>query len=131
MITCDLCGDQFDPTMLDGHLIEDHGQQPAQPDKRVIACNLSQPISEAAKGALAYVQWPNRGNANDRVPLLIRSRGGRWIEKWEDMRRLTNFRHKTIPPEHPLYDRLTPYPEAVLDEIQADCRRINQPQDHP
>ena len=24
MITCDLCGDQFDPTMLDSHLIEDH-----------------------------------------------------------------------------------------------------------
>lgn len=75
-------------------------------DHRALACNLAEQISEAAKGALAYVLWPNWGGGNDRLPLLIRSRGGRWIEKWESMRRLENFRFKTIPPQHPLYDRL-------------------------
>jgi hypothetical protein len=75
------------------------------PDLRVIACNLTKPTATAATGALAYVRWANPGHDNDRLPLLIRSRGGRWIRKWEDMRRLGNFRLKTVPPEHPMYAR--------------------------
>jgi hypothetical protein len=100
------------------------GEQPEQ-DKQVIACNITEPTPTASTGALAYLQWPNRGWGNERVPLLIRSRGGRWIEKWEDMRRLGNFRHKTIPPEHPLHERLTGYSDEVLEEIRADCGRIH------
>ena len=98
-------------------------------DARVIACNFAEATSSAKKGALAYVQWPNWGGGNDRIPLLIRSRGGRWIEKWEAMHRLTNFRFKTIPPEHPLYGRMLyghpPYriSERDLELIQAACAR--------
>lgn len=91
-------------------------------DHKALACNYAEPISEAAKGALAYVRWPNWGGGNDRVPLLVRSRGGRWIEKWEAMHRLMNFRIKTIPPEHPLYDRLTWQPdEDDLWRLQSAC----------
>ena len=89
-----------------------------------MACNLAEPTSEAARGALAYVMWPNWGGGNDRLPLLIRSRGGRWIEKWESMRRLNNFRIKTIPPQHPLYDRLTWKPtDEHLARIHQDYHR--------
>ncbi len=73
-------------------------------DHRVIACNIAEPTSPAAKGALAYVINPNIGWGSERIFLLIRSRGGRWIEKWEDTNRLGNFRSKTIPVEHPLYN---------------------------
>ena len=75
-------------------------------DHRAIACNYAEPVGVAAEGALCYVRWPNPGGGNDRMQLLVRSRGGRWIEKWEAISRLQNFRLKTIPPDHPLYDRL-------------------------
>jgi hypothetical protein len=90
-------------------------------DKRVIACNIIEPTPTAVRGALAYLEWPNGGGGNDRVPLLIRSRGGRWIHKWEDMRRLGNFRFKTIPPEHPLYDRLNAQSDDTLGFVQQAC----------
>ena len=90
-------------------------------DRKALACNYAESVSVAAKGALAYVRWPNYGNANDRVLLLVRSRGGRWIEKWEAMRRLTNFRLKTLPPQHPLYDRAGQFSEDDEWRFRADC----------
>jgi hypothetical protein len=94
----------------------------SEQDHRAMACNYAEPVSEAACGALAWVRWPNWGGGNDRVPLLVRSRGGRWIEKWEAMHRLTNFRLKTIPPGHPLYDRLIWQPgEDDLWRLQSAC----------
>jgi hypothetical protein len=95
-------------------------------DRRAIACNVIEPTKTASTGALAYVRWNNPGNGDDRIPLLIRSRGGRWIEKWEDMRRLGNFRLKTLPPEHPLYGRLDWRPdESVLVQLQEACERMH------
>jgi hypothetical protein len=95
-------------------------------DFRVIACNVIEPTGTAVGGALAYVRWLNPGNGNDRLPLLIRSRGGRWIDKWESVRRLDNFRLKTIPPEHPLYgrlvDRVGRYDETHLERLRLDSR---------
>ena len=76
-------------------------------DRRVIACNYGEPVGAVATGALCYVVNINKGNASERVQIWARSRSGRWINKWENLRRLTNFRLKTIPPEHPRYaDRL-------------------------
>lgn len=71
------------------------------PDRRFIACNYREGTGVAAEGALAYVVLWLGGNLPERVSVLVRSRGGRWVQKWESMRRLTNFRLKTIPPAHP------------------------------
>ena len=91
-------------------------------DHRAIACNYAEGTSVARLGAAAYVLWPNPGGGNDRVPLLVRSRGGRWIQKWEAMRRLCDFRLKTIPPGHPLYDRLTwPPTDEDLQRLRDAC----------
>lgn len=70
-------------------------------DWRVIACNFIERTSECSKGALAYVIGVPGDPA--RIHLLARSRSGRWIDKWESLRRLDNFRFKTLPPEHPRY----------------------------
>ncbi len=82
-------------------------------DRQVVQCNYAEGTGVAASGARAYVAQLNLGNANDRVVVLVRSRGGRWVEKWENTARLTNFRVKTLPPEHPLYNaRLVPAEHA-------------------
>lgn len=73
------------------------------PDRRVIACNYIQGTTVAAPGASAYVCLPLGGNLPERACVVVRSRGGRWVQKWEDMRRLGNFRLKTLPAEHPRY----------------------------
>jgi hypothetical protein len=75
-----------------------------QPDKKAIACNYVEGISECAQGALCYIRRPNGGNAGERIEILARSRSGRWIIKWESTHRLGNFRLKTIPAEHPRYN---------------------------
>lgn len=85
-----------------------------KPDRRVVACNFQRSHSAIPKGALAYVYMPNPGNAHERMWLLVRSRGGRWIEQWEALKHLGNFRAKTIPPGHPLYD------DERLWEYKAD-----------
>src|SRR5215218_10808145 len=91
-------------------------------DKHVIACNVTEPTKTATAGSRAYVIWPNPGWANERIYLLIRSRGGRWIKKWEDMRRVDNFRAKTLPPEHPLYGRdLMRATDEGLQYLRRDC----------
>lgn len=72
-------------------------------DRRVIACNYAAPTSIATEGAKAYIIPQLGGNLPERVRVLVRSRGGRWVEKWESVRRLDNFRLVTLPPEHPRY----------------------------
>jgi hypothetical protein len=89
-------------------------QEPAgrSADRQVIACNYVVSVSAVAAGARAYVIPQLGGNLPGRVRVLARSRGGRWIEKWEDIRRLGHFRLKTLPPEHPRYadDRIWALP---------------------
>jgi hypothetical protein len=75
------------------------------PDRKVIQCNYVEATGVAVEGARAYVTRLNPGNGNDRIMVLVFSRGHRWVEKCEDARRLGNFRVKTLPPEHPLYER--------------------------
>ncbi|WP_157239523.1 hypothetical protein [Catenuloplanes japonicus] len=72
-------------------------------DRQVIQCNYMRPTPTAAVGARAYVTLVNPGNGHDRITVRVFSRGKRWVEKWEDICRLGNFRLKTIPPEHPMY----------------------------
>lgn len=80
------------------------GSVGAVTDRRVIQCNYAEATGIATDGARAYLVLPNPGGGHDRIQILVRSRSGRWVEKWEDIRRLTDFRAKTLPPEHPLYD---------------------------
>jgi hypothetical protein len=90
------------------------------PDRRVVQCNYAEPTSVAATGARAYLVRPNPGGGDDRIVILVRSRGGRWIEKWENIRRLENFRAKTLPVDHPLYTD-----ERIYDhEAEAMASRL-------
>jgi hypothetical protein len=82
---------------------EERQQASGASDLKAIACNYSEATATCSKGALCYVSrlWKTPGRA--RVRILARSRSGRWIQKWEDIRRLENFRLKTLPTEHPRY----------------------------
>jgi hypothetical protein len=68
-------------------------------DKRVIACNLARSSPTFAIGASAYVSQYKI----NRVQILGRSRSGRWVERWEGLDDLCNFRFKAIPAENPFY----------------------------
>lgn len=72
-------------------------------DRQVMVCNYIVPTHIAVAGAKAYVCLTNPGGGNDRIAILVRSRSGRWVRKWESTGRLHNFRPKTLPPEHPFY----------------------------
>jgi hypothetical protein len=57
------------------------------------------------------------------VLLLLWPCDERWIEKWEDIQRLTNFRAETIPSDHELYERRLYLADGIdnvaLAELQA------------
>jgi hypothetical protein len=93
------------------------------PDRRVVQCNYAEGTKIATKGARAYVVYPNPGGGHDRIGILVRSRGARWVEKWERADRLTNFRVKTLPPEHPLYGNDRLFPAEYADSLLAAMRR--------
>jgi hypothetical protein len=61
---------------------------PSPDDRCAVACNYVEATSIAVKGAKAYVVSPNPGWANERIEILARSRSGRWVLKWEAMKRL-------------------------------------------
>jgi hypothetical protein len=88
-------------------------------DRRVVQCNYKRGKPYAAEGARAYMRFGLPG-LPDRAPVLVRSRSGRWIEHWEALDNLENFRFKTLPEEHPLYkdERIADYLEQdTLDRI--------------
>jgi hypothetical protein len=89
--------------------------------KYLIACNYAEATNVAAKGALAFVITGRGGNLPENVKILVRSRSGRWVEKWERVAKLGNFRLKTIPPEHPRYhdERLWSRTQNEVDELRA------------
>lgn len=89
----------------------------AELNRRVIACNFRVSRAAVRRGALAYVSRPDYGSGHERVVLLIRSRGGRWIHKWEAVKNLTNFRVKTIPPEHPRFEDERLWSAEVDDDL--------------
>ena len=80
-------------------------------DRRVVQMNYSEGTNVAPKGARAYLVLLNPGGGEDRIVILVRSRSGRWVRKYESAKRLTNPRAVTIPPEHRLYgdERLWDY----------------------
>lgn len=88
------------------------------PDRRMLACNYLESTSVAAKGALAYVLLQFGGNLPDRIRVLVRSRSGRWVEKWESVRRLGSPRLETLPPGHPRYGDERLFGEAAEDHVR-------------
>ena len=73
---------------------------------KAIACNYAEATKTASVGAIAYVTLSNPGNAHERIFIVTKSRGGRWIAKWERTTRLNNFRLKTVVEGSPEYRAL-------------------------
>ena len=93
-------------------------------DKRVIACNYLKGTKSVSKGSLCYVVGTS--GAAERINILVRPRGGRWIKKWESFKRLGNFRAKTVPAQHSRYgdDRIFTYTETGLESDLDWFRQI-------
>lgn len=96
-------------------------------DRRVLQCNYTETTNIAPQGARAYLVSTNRGNGNDRVEILVRSHSGRWVEKYERIDRLENWRVKTLPPRHPLYshERLWDYQSPFDQEVLVSLNRAH------
>ena len=101
---------------------------PAQimPDdiRRVVACNYVEATSECREGALAYVILTNQGGGSDRIFIFARTRSGRWVRKWENIKRLGNFRMKSVHESRthftlPLEDR-----EAWVEALNQAAERF-------
>src|SRR4051794_36377440 len=86
-------------------------------DRVVIACNYLEATSACRRGALAFVSQATGGDIG-RVRVLARSRGGRWVCRWEPLRLLGNFRPKTLPAGHPLHGD-----PRVLSEFRSGLER--------
>jgi hypothetical protein len=83
------------------------------PGRNVVQCNIREATKIYPAGAKAYLVISNPGNGHERIVILGRSYGGRWIEKWERIDNLRDFRAKTLPPEHPFYDN-----DRIWDVVQ-------------
>jgi len=68
-------------------------------NRYAIACNYDVGTNIASEGALCYVAYSRSGDPT-RMRILVRSRSGRWVCKWERTARLKNFRVKTIVDDH-------------------------------
>lgn len=90
-------------------------------DRHAVVCNYTESTKIASEGAKAYVSLMNKGNDHDRIMVLVRSHGGRLVQKWENVRRLDGFRLKTLPPEHPRYsdERIWPADERDVETLRA------------
>lgn len=103
-------------------------------DRYAIQCNYREATRVAVAGARAYLVCGNPGNGHDRVFVKVRSRGNRFVTKWEATGRLIDFRVKTIPPEHPLYadtwegdsDRQAQLEQLAVDLNQAAAREYER-----
>jgi hypothetical protein len=78
-------------------------------DKKALACNYAVTTKVAVLGSLCYVIDDNPDWGGERVQVLVHSRSGRWIRRWEVSWRLHNFRLKTIPPTSGLWSRVRDY----------------------
>jgi hypothetical protein len=96
----------------------------ANPDRTEIACNYLEGTSKCSAGAIAYVVRTGEFLSGGRIEIQARSRSGRWINTVENIRRLHNFRLKTIPPEHPRYGKTHSgnAPEDMLARIEGWLR---------
>lgn len=89
-------------------------------DVFAVVCNYREDTKTVRKGARAYLVWTTGGHDYVDQQVRVRSRGGRWITKWERAKRLTNFRAVTLPKGDPLRD--SPHVELYPNRAAADAR---------
>lgn len=63
---------------------------------KAVACNYRYSTKICPQAAKAFVLGTNPGNGSDHILIVARSRGGRWVEKYEDSRYLEHFRIVTL-----------------------------------
>ena len=73
---------------------------------KTITCNYRIATKANSQGAKGYLVGGWSDGAWERIRVLCRSRNGRWIEKWEHHRHLTDFRLTTIVPESAHHERI-------------------------
>ena len=69
---------------------------------RVITGNLASATSWASEGSRLYpIQI-----TPERLRCLVRSRSGRWIDRWVPLNKMRGLRMVDVYPSHPAYDQL-------------------------
>jgi hypothetical protein len=69
-------------------------------DRQVIQCSYLDDTPFAPRGARAYVVRINPASGHDRIVVLARTHGNRWVQRWENTLRLGDFRVVTLQPGH-------------------------------
>jgi hypothetical protein len=72
----------------------------------VIACDYALSTRGVAKGSIAYVLDSNPGGGNSTLPVLVQTPKGKWVNRWEPIICLSNFRLATVPDTHSQYAEL-------------------------
>lgn len=71
-----------------------------------VACNYAAGTKIARDGARCYLLWRTGGD-NRRCQVLVKSRGGRWVTKWEPIVMLDHFRLVRVPEARVEFARLS------------------------
>jgi hypothetical protein len=69
-------------------------------DRQVIQCRYLEATQFAPCGAQAYVVRINPASGHARIVVLVRTHNGRWVQRWENIRHLHDFRAVNLPPSH-------------------------------
>lgn len=96
-------------------------------DRYAVVCNVTDDTKVVRSGAKAYVGYIPGDGPFGSLCITVQSRGGRLIRKWEPVKRLSNFRIKTIPPEHPAtrWDKETDNAMYVtLHDSREEAQRV-------
>jgi len=93
------------------------------PDRYIVVANYQHGTKIAADGAKAFVLWMT--GSGESVEVVVRSRGGRWVQKYEQVKHLGNFRVRTLveegAPRPIVWDAASKTREAVESELLARC----------
>lgn len=94
-----------------------------------IAANYNRSDSSMAgpgpnkRGALCWLCWWQSGQPKDRNMMLCRSRSGRWIRRWMQVDRMSDWRVRMLPPGLASTDKVpTYYPTKA--EAEAALRKV-------
>jgi len=95
--------------------------KPRDTDLTAVAYEPGEPLD-----ALRHIAGLIALSPPEMAEVELRSRGGRWVEKWEATRRLENFRLKTIPPEHPRFTDRRLWTSATQADLEECLSAVAQ-----